>query len=93
MNRSDSQPAAARGILTVTFWTSSALGSLGLAFAVLLAQTKGGRSFPMLVFSLVATLLLASLLLGNRARAHRFVKVFLIFELLFCLYGLWSVST
>jgi hypothetical protein len=97
MSRLHSQPGTEQGttgIRTVAFWVSWVLGSLGLAFALLLAQTKGGRSFPTLVFSVVGSLLVVSLLLGTFGRVgHWFVKGVLAFELLFCLYGLWSVAT
>ncbi len=83
-----------------TFWILFSIGSLLLAFSVLLSQTPGDdRTFDKVVFATAGILLVAALLLGrfNRGVGHWRIgaipTVILSAELAVCAYGLLSVLT
>jgi ATP/ADP translocase len=85
-------------------WSSFALGTLVLLFAILLTQTPSKEhTFDLIVLLMAASLLLAALLLGRLGKRTTGVASFgpagmimtgvLILELLVCLYGILSIVT
>jgi hypothetical protein len=84
----------------VIFWILFSIGSVLLAFSVLLSQTPGDdRTFDKVIFSTAGVLLIGSLVLGrfNRGVGHWRIgaipTVILSAELVLCAYGLLSVLT